>query len=333
VSTPLDITALPKAELHLHLEGTLEPELAVQLARRNGIESLAGADPDVLRARYEFSDLQEFLDIYYEMCDVLREPADFAALTEAYLTRAAADGVTHAEMFFDPQSHTHRGIPFDDLMAGLTSVTRTSQERFGITTSLIMCVVRHLPVSDAVATVEQALSHKADLVAIGLDSTEIGNAAIKYKDAFDLARSEGLRVTAHAGEEGDPSYVWGVLDDLGAERVDHGVRSLEDATLVKRLVADQIPLTMCPQSNVRLKVVPDLSAHPLKKALDLGLLVCVNSDDPAYFGGYVGDNYRGVTDALGLDDATVRQLAANSFRASFLPDAEKALRISGIDAG
>ncbi|MDW6063021.1 adenosine deaminase [Streptomyces sp. FXJ1.4098] len=321
---------MPKAELHLHIEGTLEPELAFALAERNGVE-LPYATQDELRAAYSFTDLQDFLDLYYALMAVLRTEDDFADLTNAYLARARAQGVRHAEIFFDPQAHTARGVAIGTVIDGLTRALDAAERTYGITTRLIMCFLRDESAESALETFESARPYLDRLAAVGLDSAEVGNPPSKFREVYARAREAGLKCVAHAGEEGPPAYVWEALDILGVDRVDHGVRSLEDEALVARLVADQIPLTVCPLSNVRLRVVDRLEDHPLRAMLDAGLLVTVNSDDPAYFGGYAGDNFNAVRDALRLDDATLRVLARNSFRASFLDEAARAAYLKEVD--
>ncbi|MFJ9414224.1 adenosine deaminase [Streptomyces sp. NPDC101227] len=322
---------LPKAELHLHIEGTLEPELAFALAERNGV-TLPYATQDELRRAYSFSDLQSFLNLYYALMAVLRTEDDFADLTHAYLARAKEQGVRHAEIFFDPQAHTARGVPIGTVIRGLSRALDAAQETYGITTRLIMCFLRDESAESALATFEAARPYLDRITAVGLDSAEVGHPPSKFKEVYALAREAGLKCVAHAGEEGPPAYVWEALDVLGVDRIDHGVRSLEDERLVARLVADRIPLTVCPLSNVRLRVIDDLADHPLPAMLDAGLLVTVNSDDPAYFGGYAHDNFTAVRDALGLDDATLRTLARNSFQASFLDEATRAAYLKEVEA-
>ncbi|MEU0238222.1 adenosine deaminase [Nocardiopsis sp. NPDC006198] len=322
---------LPKAELHLHIEGTLEPELAFTLAHRNGI-TLPHPTVQDLRAAYSFTDLQSFLNLYYELMDVLRTEADFTDLANAYLTRAAAQGVRHAEIFFDPQAHTSRGIPLDTVVNGLAAALDTSLRDHGISTALILCFLRDRPASEALHTLHQARPHLHRISAVGLDSAEVGHPPQNFTAVFAAARDLGLRCVAHAGEEGPPSYIWQALNLLHAERIDHGIRALEDPDLLAHLARTQTPLTVCPLSNVRLRAVPTLAQHPLPALLDAGLLVTVNSDDPSYFGGYVHDNYEALRTHLGLDEATLRQLARNSFTASFLsPERKKAL-IAEVDA-
>lgn len=310
------IQELPKAELHVHIEGTLEPEMMFDLAARNGLD-LPYPDVEAVRAAYQFTNLQSFLDIYYRGAEVLRTEDDFADLMTGYLQRAVADGVTRAEVFFDPQIHTERGVAMGTVISGFARARRDFAER--IDTALILCFVRHLPEESALSALAAAEPYLDQIIAVGLDSTEIGRPPEEYARVFAQARAMGLRAVAHAGEEGPPEYVWSALDLLGAERIDHGVRSLEDPELVRRLVEEQVPLTVCPQSNVKLRVVSHLREHPLKRMLDLGLNVSVNSDDPAYFGAYVGDNYRHTASALGLSAEEVTRLAKNSISSSFAP--------------
>ncbi|MFB7938359.1 adenosine deaminase [Streptomyces sp. NPDC127049] len=312
---------LPKAELHLHIEGTLEPELAFALAARNGVD-LPFADTEELRAAYRFGDLQSFLDLYYALMAVLRTPEDFTALADAYLERAAAQGVRHAEIFFDPQAHTARGVPFATVIEGLGASLDRSEERYGISTRLIMCFLRDESAESALATLESAKPYLDRITGVGLDSAEVGHPPAKFRAVYEEAARLGLRRVAHAGEEGPAAYVSEALDVLGVERIDHGLRSMEDPELVARLVRERIPLTLCPLSNVRLRVIDTLADHPLRAMLDAGLLVTVNSDDPAYFGGYAGDNYDAVRQALSLDPEQLRTLARQSFEASFLEDDE-----------
>jgi adenosine deaminase len=328
--TDVFVRTLPKAELHLHIEGTLEPELMFELARRNGIQ-LPYASVDEVRRAYVFSDLQSFLDIYYAGCRVLVKEQDFYDLTWAYLARAALQGVRHAEIFFDPQTHTDRGVPFEIVINGIHRALQDGEARFGITSGLIMCFLRHLSADAANRTLQEALPFQPWILAVGLDSSEVGHPPAKYKDVYDRAREAGLLAVAHAGEEGPPAYVWEALDILKVRRIDHGVRSVEDERLVGRLVEEQIPLTVCPLSNVRLRVFPTLRAHNLKQMLDRGLLVTVNSDDPAYFGGYVADNFRDSAAALGLDRDDLLRLARNSFVASFLSEDQRRAYLDEID--
>ena len=326
----IDPITLPKAELHLHIEGTLEPELMFELARRNGVK-LPYPDAAAVRRAYSFSNLQSFLNLYYQACSVLITEQDFYELTTAYLARAQAQGVRHVEMFFDPQTHTGRGVRFETVVGGIGRALTEAHER-GITSRLIMCFLRDLSAEDAMATLEQALAHRSVIFGVGLDSAEVAHPPQKFREVFEHAIASGLRAVAHAGEEGPPDYIWQALDVLGAERIDHGVRCLEDRRLVARLEADRIPLTVCPFSNVKLRVVDTLERHPLREMLEHGLCATVNSDDPAYFGGYVGDNLAGVANALALDDDTLAQLARNSFHASFLDDATRAGHLAELDA-
>ena len=308
------IKELPKAELLLHIEGTLEPEMMLELATRNGVE-LPYPNVEAVRDDYQFTDLQSFLDIYYQGAAVLRTEDDFVDLMTGYLQRAIADGVTRTEVFFDPQTHTERGVSFGTVIAGFARARRENANR--INTDLILCFLRHLPEESAFETLATAEPYLDQIIGVGLDSSEVGHPPEDFARVFARARAMGLRAVAHAGEEGPPEYVWGALDALGAERIDHGVRALEDPDLVRRLVDEQIPLTVCPQSNLKLKVVSDLGEHPLKRMLDLGLNVSINSDDPAYFGAYIADNYRNVAGALGLGAEEITRLARNSIESSF----------------
>ncbi|RPE44026.1 adenosine deaminase [Streptomyces sp. Ag109_O5-1] len=313
---------LPKAELHLHIEGTLEPELAFRLAERNGVE-LPYADTEALRKAYQFEDLQSFLNLYYELMAVLRTEQDFEDLANAYLARAAEQGVRHAEIFFDPQAHIARGVPMGTVVEGLWRALGHSVENHGISTRLIMCFLRDESAESAMATLEAAKPYLDRITGIGLDSAEVGHPPVKFREVYEAAAALGLRRVAHAGEEGPPQYITDSLDLLGVERIDHGLRCMEDPTLVERLVRERIPLTLCPLSNVRLRAVDVLAEHPLPAMIEAGLLCTVNSDDPAYFGGYVADNYHAVRDALGLSREQMRELARNSFVASFLEDDEE----------
>jgi len=325
------IERLPKAELHLHIEGTFEPELMFAIARRNGIELPYGSVAE-LRAAYEFENLRDFLDIYYQGMDVLRTERDFYDLTWAYLERARAENVLHAEIFFDPQAHSGRGVAFATVIEGLHRALEDGAAKLGISAKLILCFLRDLPAEDAMATLEEALAYKDSIVAVGLDSTELGHPPAGFREVFDRARAEGLLTVAHAGEEGPPEYVRQALDLLRVARIDHGNRALEDPALVARLAREGVPLTLCPLSNLRLKVVEDLAVHPLKEMLAKGLCVTVNSDDPAYFGGYVNENYRAVQEALGLTDQDLGLIARNSFEAAFLDAPEKQALIARLDA-
>ncbi|CAM5304665.1 Adenine deaminase OS=Streptomyces alboniger OX=132473 GN=CP975_11475 PE=3 SV=1 [Streptomyces alboniger] len=318
---------IPKAELHLHIEGTLEPELAFALAARNGVD-LPYADTDELRKAYLFDDLQSFLDLYYGLMAVLRTEADFEELADAYLARAAGQGVRHAEIFFDPQAHTARGVPIGTVIEGLSRALDRSEERHGVSTRLIMCFLRDESAESAMETLHAAKLHLDRIIGVGLDSAEVGHPPAKFKEVYEAAAALGLRLVAHAGEEGPPSYITEALDVLRVERVDHGLRCVEDPALVERLAAERVPLTLCPLSNVRLRTIDVLADHPLPKMLDAGLMCTVNSDDPAYFGGYAGDNFDAVREALGLDQERLRTLARNSFEAAFLDRdaADEALR-------
>ena len=324
------IRALPKAELHLHIEGTLEPELMLELARRNGI-SLRFKSIENIRAAYRFSDLQSFLDLYYEGASVLRQEADFFDLAWSYFVRAAGQGVRHVEMFFDPQLHAERGIPLRTVVGGLHRAVLEARAKLGISANLILCFLRHLSPEAAMRTLEEALPFKDHIVGVGLDSSEKDHPPEKFKQVFARARAEGFRAVAHAGEEGPAEYIRQALDILKVERIDHGVRCVEDPALVERLRKERIPLTVCPLSNVKLCVFDRLEHHNLKRLLDRGLCVTVNSDDPAYFGGYVAENFSAVHRALGLSATDLRGLAKNSFEASFLPAEEKQRLMSEID--
>ena len=310
------IRQLPKAELHVHVEGTLEPELAFALAERNAVE-LPFADAAALAAAYQFTNLQSFLDLYYACMSVLRTPQDFTDLADAYFARAHEDGVQHVELFFDPQAHVNRGVPIADLIDGLGAAAANARTGRGISVLLIACFLRDRPVHEAMATLEALEPHLDSVHGVGLDSAEIGSRTADFAPVFAAAADLGLRRVAHAGEEGGPEQIWQALDELGAERIDHGIRAVEDRALMARLAADGVPLTICPLSNVRLQCVPDLSRHPLPHFLEAGIVATVNSDDPAYFGGYVADNYVAVQRAFGLSDADLAGLAANSQRARF----------------
>jgi adenosine deaminase len=324
------IRGLPKAELHLHLEGTLEPELALSLAHKHGVR-LPHSSVEELRRSYEFSDLQSFLDIYLAAADVLRDEDDFHALTTAYLRKAHEQGVVHVEVFFDPQTHTQREIAFTTVLNGIQRALQQGERELGITSRLILCFLRHLSAQDAMRTLEEALPHKSAIAAVGLDSTETGNPPAKFATVFEHARREGLLTVAHAGEEGPADYVRDSLDILKVTRIDHGVRCEEDPALMDRLARERIALTMCPLSNVKLKVFERIEDHNLKRLLQRGLCVTVNSDDPAYFGGYLNENYLAVQRGLGLTQDELAQLARNSFEASFLPLPQKQRWLSAID--
>jgi len=325
------VAGLPKAELHLHIEGSLEPELLFSLARRHKA-ALRYSSVEELRKAYEFDNLQSFLDIYYEGASVLREAEDFHALTAAYLEKAHADGVVHAEIFCDPQTHTARGVPMQAVLEGIAGALEEGEATLGLSSRLIVCFLRHLPEADALSTLDQALPFRHLFHGVGLDSSEKGHPPSKFKRVFERARSQGLVPFAHAGEEGPPEYIEEALDLLKVVRIDHGVRCEEDAALVERLVRDRIPLTVCPLSNVKLCVYGNIEQHNLKRLLDRGLCVTVNSDDPAYFGGYVAENYLSVQRGLGLDKADIAVLAANSIEASFLPPQQKKVLRDRLDA-
>jgi adenosine deaminase len=328
-----DPPPLPSAELHLHIEGTLEPELALALAARNRVPLRFGG-LDELRGAYAFRDLQSFLDLYYELTGVLQRLEDFADLAEAYLARAAAQGVRHAEVFVDPQAHLARGVPLEAVMEGLGEAFGAAEQRHGITARLIACFLRDRDPAEAEELLPRLLRYRDLVIGVGLDSAEVGRPPELFERVFARAAGEGLHRVAHAGEEGPPEYVRAALDRLGAERIDHGIRSLEDDGLVTRLRDEQVPLTVCPLSNVALRCVDRLTEHPLRRMLDAGLLVTVNSDDPAYFGGYLHDNVVAATRALGLTPEHRRRLAANSFRASFLPEEDKARHLAALaDSG
>jgi adenosine deaminase len=325
------IRGLPKAELHLHIEGTLEPELAFRLARKHGAV-LPYASVTELRAAYEFSNLQAFLDIYYAVADVLRDADDFYQLALDYMQRAHEQGVVHAEVFFDPQTHTARGIPFGTVVAGLIGGLEEGERRFGMTHRLIACFLRHLSAAEARRTLDEVLEHRDSIVAVGLDSSEVGHPPAKFAAVFEHARAQGLLAVAHAGEEGPPAYIHEALDLLAVRRIDHGVRCEEDPALVRRLAREQITLTVCPLSNVKLGVFERMEQHNLKRLLQAGLRVTVNSDDPAYFGGYILENYLAVERALGLTRAELATLARNSIGGSFLDDAAKRRWTAAIDS-
>ncbi len=325
------IRHLPKAELHLHIEGTLEPELMFELAKRNAVTLRFGSIEEV-RAAYQFTDLQSFLDIYYEGAQVLLHEQDFYDLTWAYLERVQAQHVRHVEIFFDPQTHTDRGVPLETVVTGIHRALDDGERKLGISHQLIMCFLRHLSAEAAMATLEQALPFRDWIIGVGLDSSEVGHPPEKFVTVFARARAEGFLTVAHAGEEGPPEYVWQALDQLKVKRIDHGVRSIEDAALVERLMADAIPLTVCPLSNVKLCVYDTMEHHRLKELLDAGLCVTVNSDDPAYFGGYVNENFLAAHQALGLSKRELYRLARNSFEAAFLDDGPKETLIAELDA-
>lgn len=324
------IRVVPKAELHVHVEGTLEPELMFELAERNRVE-IPFPDIEAVRAAYRFDDLQSFLDLYYQGAAVLRTEEDFDDLLSAYLRRATADGVSHAEVFFDPQTHTERGLAFPVFMDGFRAAIARAERELGITAGLILCFVRHLGPEAAAETLTRAEPHLEGVVAVGLDSTEIGHPPEAYAGVYGRARALGLRATAHAGEEGPASYIRGALDTLGAERIDHGIHCVDDPELMERLADDRVPLTVCPLSNVRIKQFERMADHVLPQLMEAGIPVTINSDDPAYFGGYVADNYRAVADAFDLSPADVVMLARSSIEASFLPDARRVHLLGEVD--
>lgn len=324
------IKMLPKAELHLHIEGTLEPELLLTLAERNKI-TLPHTTVESLRKAYHFENLQSFLDIYYLGMRVLIKEQDFYDLTWAYLERAKQNNIRHAEIFFDPQAHTERGIAFSTIMAGIHKALLDGKQKLNISSKLILCFLRDLSAELALSVLQQALPFKDFIDAVGLDSAEVNNPPSKFLKVFEEARKQGFKTVAHAGEEGPPDYIRQALDLLKVSRIDHGVRCLEDEALVTRLVKEQIPLTVCPLSNVKLRVFKDMKHHPLKKMLNKGLCVTVNSDDPAYFGGYINDNFIAAHTALNFSKEEIYQLAKNSFLASFLNESEKQLYLSELD--
>jgi adenosine deaminase len=325
------IRGLPKAELHLHIEGSLEPELMIALAQRNGID-LPFAGVEEVRAAYDFSNLQDFLDIYYRGADVLRSSQDFHDLAAAYFDRAAADGVVHAEIFFDPQTHTDRGIPFATVIEGLLSAMVEAETVYGLTSKLILCFLRHLDEAAAFATLEAAEPWLDRIAGVGLDSSEVGHPPEKFARVFARARERGLKLVAHAGEEGPPEYVRQALDLLHIDRLDHGNRSLEDPVLTAHLARTGMTLTVCPLSNLKLCVVDDMENHPIDRMLRLGLRATINSDDPAYFGGYIADNYRAAAEARNLTRTDLVTLARNSLLGSFLDDEAVAAHCAKLDA-
>ncbi|WP_309088395.1 adenosine deaminase [Phenylobacterium sp.] len=325
------IRGLPKAELHLHIEGSLEPEQMFEFARRNRVD-LPFKSVEEVRAAYAFSNLQDFLDIYYQGANVLRTEEDFRDLGLAYFRRVAADGARHVELFFDPQTHTDRGVPFQVVADGLMAGMAEAERDFGISSSLILCFLRHLDEDAAFATLKAAEPYLDRILGVGLDSSEVGHPPSKFAGVFKAARERGLKLVAHAGEEGPPEYVWEALDVLGVHRIDHGNRALEDEALVRRLVAEGMTLTVCPLSNLKLCVVNDLKQHPLKRMLALGLKATINSDDPAYFGGYLAQNWTETADAIGLTRDELVTLAKNSFTGAFLGPEAVARHVAEIDA-
>jgi adenine deaminase len=325
------VQQMPKAELHLHIEGTLEPELIFELARRNGV-ALNYASVEDLRRAYAFTDLQSFLDIYYAGASVLLHEQDFYDMTWAYLARARQDNVRHVELFFDPQTHTERGVPFATVINGIHRAVENARTEWGMSGALIMCFLRHLSEEDAFATLDQSLPYRGKLIGVGLDSSERGHPPEKFARVFARCKELGLHLVAHAGEEGPPEYICTALDVLHVERIDHGVRCLEDAALTQRLARDKVPLTVCPLSNIKLRVFDQLADHNMLKLLDAGLVVTVNSDDPAYFGGYVNDNFVQMFDALPLGKDHAYRLARNSFSAAFLDLETKQKYLDEVDA-
>ena len=313
------LKSLPKAELHLHIEGTFEPELMFEIARRNQVEIRFKSIQEI-REAYNFHNLQSFLDIYYEGAKVLLHERDFYDLTMAYLVKCKEDNVVHTEIFFDPQTHTDRGVKFETVFRGIHSALQDAEKAWGITSHLIMCFLRHLSEDEAFVTLKESLPFKKEILAVGLDSSEVGHPPAKFQRVFEAAIKEGYLTVAHAGEEGPPDYIWEALDLLKIKRIDHGVRALEDEKLLRKIIDDKIPLTVCPLSNLKLCVVKDLRDHNLKKLLDRGVKVTINSDDPAYFGGYANQNYLETAEALGLNSQELKTIAANSFEASFLDD-------------
>lgn len=323
------IAHLPKAELHLHIEGSLEPELMFALAQRNGV-AIPFASVEEVRRAYDFSNLQDFLDIYYQGMAVLLTEQDFHDLTMAYLERAAADAVRHVEIFFDPQGHTERGVAFGTAIGGILRALDDGAARLGISARLILCFLRHLDEDSAFATLAEAEPWLHRIAGVGLDSSEVGHPPAKFARVFAACRDKGLKLVAHAGEEGPPAYVWEALDILGIDRIDHGNRALEDGALIDRIVRDGLTLTVCPLSNLKLCVIDDIAASPVRRMLDLGIRATVNSDDPAYFGGYINANFIAIADALDLSADQLTQLAVQSFEGSFLSDADKARHVAAV---
>lgn len=328
---PALLQAMPKAELHIHIEGSLEPELIFALARRNGV-ALPYADVEALRSAYAFTNLQSFLDIYYAGASVLIREQDFYDMAWAYFLKAAADNVVHAELFFDPQTHTARGVAMETVINGLHRACLDAEKELGVSASLIMCFLRHLSEEEAFATLEQAQPYRDKIIGVGLDSGEVGNPPEKFARVFARCRELGLHRVAHAGEEGPPAYIWTALDVLKVERIDHGVQAIKDPALMQRLARDRIALTVCPLSNLKLCVFADLAQHNLRQLLDAGLAVTINSDDPAYFGGYMNDNFLQTFAAVGMDAGHAYALARNSFEASFIDAAAKRRYIGRLDA-
>ncbi|KAG7353644.1 adenosine deaminase [Nitzschia inconspicua] len=325
------IDGLPKAELHLHIEGTLEPELLFDLARRNGVK-IKHDSVEKLREAYAFENLQSFLDIYYEGADVLLHEADFYDLAMAYFRKASSENILHAEVFFDPQTHTCRGVPFKDIIMGLTRAKEDARKELGISVYYIMCFLKHLSEEDAIATFQQSLEFKDLIIGVGLDSTELGNPPAKFQKVIQMSHEVGYRVVSHAGEEGPPEYVRDALDLLKVERIDHGIRSVEDKDLLQRIAKEKIPLTLCPLSNCKLCVIEKMEDFPLKTLLEANVCCTINSDDPSYFGGYIVENYKSITKSLNLSKEDLQLLAKNGFQASFAPDADKQKWVDMVDA-
>ena len=325
------VSDMPKAELHLHIEGTLEPEMMMALAEKHGVV-LPYATLEDVHAAYNFSDLQSFLDLYYFGASVLREESDFFDLMWAYLVKCRQQNIVHTEIMFDPQTHTDRGIAFEVMMRGYLGALKQAEAEWGQSSKLIMCFLRHLSQASAFETLRMAEPFRDEIDAVGLDSGELGNPPEKFTEVFTAAAQQGYQCVAHAGEEGPPAYIWGALNSLNVTRIDHGVRCSEDDELVEQLVRDQTPLTVCPLSNVRLCVVDEMKDHPILAMLDKGLLVTVNSDDPPYFGGYLNDNFLAMVGGLGLNQAQAKQLAANSFKASFLDEDKKVQFLDALEA-
>jgi adenine deaminase len=321
---------IPKAELHIHIEGSLEPEMMFALSDRNNIQ-LPYKSVAEIRAAYNFQNLQSFLDLYYAGMSVLQTEQDFYDLTWAYMQKAATQNVRHTEIFFDPQGHTSRGIPFETVHSGIYRALQAAKQQFGISSYLILCFLRHLSAEAAMEALEQALPYKDTIAAVGLDSSEVGNPPSKFQKVFDKARKEGFLTVAHAGEEGPPEYIWEAINLLGVSRIDHGVRCIDDPKLLEYLIEKQIPLTVCPLSNIKLCVFDSMAKHNIKQLLDMGLCVTVNSDDPSYFGGYVAENLQEIETALSLSKQDIYKLVKNSFQATFLSAEEKQASIAELD--
>jgi len=324
------ISQIPKTELHLHIEGSFEPELMFEIAHRNKIK-IKFDTVDELRKAYQFGNLQDFLDIYYDGANVLLHEEDFYDLTMAYFIKCSEDNVVHTEIFTDPQTHSARGVEIHTVINGITRAMNEARDNLGISSYLIVCFLRHLDENSAIKMLEDVLPYKDKIIGVGLDSSELGNPPEKFKKVFARAEQEGFRLVAHAGEEGPSGYIWGALNELNVSRIDHGIRCMSDDNLISYLVEKQVPLTVCPLSNLKLQVVKNLSHHPLKEMLDCGLMAMINSDDPAYFGGYVNENFLQTADALNLSEDDVLLLAKNSFKASFLPDDQKDRWLDELD--